>query len=284
MEYENAYDAILAMDDLDEEERAHFLKLRDERIVEDKLENIRCANESREQRLKELADLSLLEPMDEEFHAKYTPCEIPSETQLAPQWGSKLSHTKDFLFLAALLERSHEADYILQCGPRGKTEEWIYLPESARNPIPEGYTVKQRLSSNHVRRLFKECFFGFRKALSKPGRSHWCYSIGGIEIRHAGSRGDQPFWDFAANLHHPFHKGRDPLLEGLYARRFFDFPDTQATKEAPFLCPIDGPVRAVRASLNSPNWTWRKECGRSWRMALCPKCLGELAETGYAMN
>ena len=284
MDYENAYDAILAMDDLDEEERAHFTRLRDERIVEDKLERIRYAAERKEKRLKALADLSLIDPKGTSFHDEITPREMPPDSQLAPQWGAKLSSTKDYLFLAALLERSHDADYILQCGPRGKTEEWIYLPDTHYDDMPEGFTVKQRLSSNHVRRLFKESFFGFRKGLANTRRANWSHFIGGIEIRHTGSRGDQPFWDFAAKLQHPFEKDHDPLLMGLYEVRFFDFPEIKATKEGSFLCPLDGPVSAVNGAIRSPEWTWRDLCGREFRMALCPKCLGELAETGFAMN
>jgi len=284
MEYDDFYDPFLENEELTEERRNELRKLNEERKQVDRSEKIQRAAERKEQRLMALSDLSLLNTSDAAFHAAITPSEAPSENQLTPRWGKKLSQTKDFLFLAALLERSHDADYILQCGPRGKTEDWIYIPDTRQGDMPEGFTVKQRFSSNHVRRLFKECFYGFRDGLSWPGRSNWCYSIGGIEIRHAGSRGDQPFWDFADRLLHPFQKGNDPLLQGLYARRFFNFSETNVTAENPFLCPIDGPVRAVKASLSSPNWTWRELCGRSWRMAICPMCLGELAQTEYLMN
>lgn len=277
------YQEMLADESLDEETRAMIM----ERIREDEEEVAKERAAAKRRRLKTLADLSLLRT------SRFSAIEsdgkpggfcVPPDTQLAPRDGGKLCNTKDYLFLAALLERSRDADYILQCGPAGKTQEWIYLPDNRQDPIPEGFTVKQRRSPQEVRRLFRECFFGFRRMLAMNSRSGMSLSIGGIELRHAGSRGDRPFWDFAARLDHPFTRAGDPLLENLQARRLFDFPETKASGAKPFLCPIDGPVAAVGGEAASPEWTWRHLCGREWSMALCPHCLGELAETGFKMN
>ncbi len=274
------YESLLADNDLDEETRAMILK----RIAEDASEIAAEKAAARRRRLKAMADLSLLKPGGFSRGQARIAAEIPEETQLAPKGGGKLCNTRDYLFLAALLERSRDADYILQCGPAGKTMDWIYLPDSLQELIPEGFTVKQRRSPQEVRRLFRECFYGFRRELGRQGRSGMSLSIGGIEVRHAGSRGDQPFWDFAAQLHHPFHRDRDPLLEGLHTRRLLDFPKTKTSAKTPFLCPVDGPVAAIEGKASSPAWTWRHLCGREWTSALCPKCLGELAETGFSMS
>jgi len=277
------YEELLADEDLDEETRAMIL----ERIREDEVEVAKERAAAKRHRLKALADLSLLkisrlrvmEPVGETGG----PC-VPPDTQLAPRGGGKLCNTRDYLFLAALLERARDADYILQCGPAGKTQEWIYLPDSQQELIPDGFTVKQRRSPQELRRLFKECFYGFRRALSSTERSAMSFSIGGIEVRHAGTRGDRPFWDFAARLDRPFTRDGDPLLENLHARRLLDFFETKASGAMPFLCPLDGPVAGIEGKATSPGWTWRQLCGREWRMALCPYCLGELVETGYSMN
>ena len=277
------YQDMLDDASLDEETRAMIM----ERIREDGEEIAKERAAAKRRRLKALADLSLLRTgrlRVTESDGKPGGFRVPPDTQLAPRDGGKLCNTKDYLFLAALLERSRDADYILQCGPSGKTQEWIYLPDTRQDLIPEGFTVKQRRSPQEVRRLFKECFYGFRRALATPDRSGMSLSIGGIEVRHAGSRGDRPFWDFAARLDHPFTRDGDPLMGGLHACRFFAFPEAVTPKGAPFLCPVDGPVSAVEGETSSPGWTWRHLCGREWSMALCPHCLGELAQTGYSMS
>jgi hypothetical protein len=280
MKHGTLYDHLLAEEDLDEETRAMIL----ERIRLDEEEAAKEKAAAKRRRLKALADLSLLKTPRKPPGCRSALHEIPPDTQLAPKGGGKLCNTQDYLFLALLLERSRDADYILQCGPAGKTQEWIYLPDNRQEMIPEGFTVKQRRSPQEVRRLFKECFYGFRRALSSTGRSAMSFSVGGVDVRYAGSLGDRPFWDFAARLDHPFHKGNDPLLEGLHSRRFVAIPESKTSKITPFLCPIDGPVSAVEGKATSLGWTWRHLCGREWRMALCPHCLGDLAETGFTMN
>jgi hypothetical protein len=255
-----------------------------ERIRLDEEEAAKEKAAAKRRRLKALADLSLLKTPRKPPGSRSAIHEIPPDTQLAPKGGGKLCNTQDYLFLAHLLERSRDADYILQCGPAGKTQEWIYLPDNRQEMIPEGFTVKQRRSPQEVRRLFKECFYGFRRALSSTGRSAMSFSVGGVDVRHAGSPGDRPFWDFAARLDHPFHKGNDPLLEGLHSRRFFAVAESKTSKTTPYLCPIDGPVTGIQGQATSPGWTWRELCGREWQSALCPHCLGELAETGFKMN
>jgi len=274
------YEELLADKSLDQETRAMIL----ERIRLDEEEVAKERATAKRRRLKALKDLSVLKTPRKTLGIHNALQEIPPDTQLAPKGGGELCNTEDYLFLAVLLERSHESDYILQCGPAGKTQEWIYLPDNRQEMIPEGFTVKQRRSPQEVRRLFKECFYGFRKGLSQASRSPWSYSIGGIEVRHAGSRGDQPFWDFAAQLHHSFGRGKDPLLDGLHSRSFFAAPESRTSKITPFLCPIDGPVAAIVGKVTSPGWTWRDLCGREWQSALCPHCLGEFAETGFKMN
>ena len=280
MKHGTLYDHLLAEEDLDKETRAMIL----ERI---RLEEEEAAKEkaaAKRRRLKALADLSLLKTPRKTTGSRSALHEIPPDTQLAPKGGGKLCNTQDYLFLALLLERSRDADYILQCGPAGKTQEWIYLPDNRQEMIPEGFTVKQHRSPQEVRRLFKECFYGFRRALSSTGRSAMSFSVGGVDVRHTGSPGDRPFWDFAARLDHPFHKGNDPLLEGLHSRRFFAVAESKTSKTTPYLCPIDGPVAGIQGQVTSPGWTWRQLCGREWQSALCPHCLGELAETGFKMN
>jgi hypothetical protein len=274
------YDHLLAEEDLDKETRAMILK----RIRLDEEEAAKEKAAAKRRRLKALADLSLLKTPRKTPGSHTALHEILPDTQLAPKGGGKLCNTRDYLFLAALLERSRDADYILQCGPAGKTQDWIYLPDNRPEMIPEGFTVKQRRSPQEVRRLFKECFYGFRRALSSTGRSAMSFSVGGVEVRHAGSLGDRPFWDFAARLDHPFTKDGDPLMDSLHARHLFDCTEAKTSKRTPFLCPIDGPVAAVEGKSTSPEWTWRHLCGREWRTALCPHCLGELAETGFTMN
>jgi|GEM_PF-2098751 len=280
MKHGTLYDHLLAEEDLDEKTRAMIL----ERIRLDEVEAAKEKAAAKRRRLKALADLSLLKTPRKTLGTRTDLHEIPPDTQLAPRGGGKLCNTEDYLFLAVLLERSRNADYILQCGPAGKTQEWIYLPDNRQELIPEGFTVKQRRSPQEVRRLFKQSFYGFRRALSSTERSAMSFSIGGIEVRHAGSRGDQPFWDFAARLHHSFNSQNDPLLEGLHSRRFFAAPESRTSKITPFLCPIDGPVAAIVGKVTSPGWTWRELCGREWQSALCPHCLGEFAETGFKMN
>jgi hypothetical protein len=108
------------------------------------------------------------------------------------------------------------------------------------------------------------------------------FSIGGIELRRSGGRGDKAFWEFATRLHHPFTRGKDSLLEELHTRPLLEFPTTARSKL--FLCPLDGPVKAIQGKVTSPDWTWEKMVGRSWKVALCPKCLGDLALTGFIMN
>jgi hypothetical protein len=255
-----------------------------ERIRLDEEEAAKEKAAAKRRRLKALADLSLLKIPRKPPSSHSALHKIPPDTQLAPKGGGKLCNTRDYLFLAVLLERSRDADYILQCGPAGKTQEWIYLPDNRLEMIPEGFTVKQRRSPQEVRRLFKECFYGFRRALSSTGRSAMSFSVGGVDVRHAGSPGDRPFWDFAARLDHPFHKGNDPLRDGLHSRRFFAVAKSKTSKTTPFLCPIDGPVAGIQGQVTSPGWTWRQLCGREWQSALCPHCLGELAETGFKMN
>lgn len=280
MKHGTLYDHLLAEEDLDEETRAMIL----ERIRLDQEEAAKEKAAAKRRRLKALADLSLLKTPRKTTGSRSALHEIPPDTQLAPKGGGKLCNTRDYLFLAVLLERSRDADYILQCGPAGKTQEWIYLPDNRLEMIPEGFTVKQRRSPQEVRRLFKECFYGFRRALSSTGRSAMSFSVGGVDVRHAGSPGDRPFWDFAARLDHPFHKGNDPLRDGLHSRRFFAVAESKTSKTTPFLCPIDGPVAGIQGQVTSPGWTWRQLCGREWQSALCPHCLGELAETGFKMN
>ena len=280
MKHGTLYDHLLAEEDLDEETRAMIL----ERIRIDEEEAAKEKAAAKRRRLKALADLSLLKTPRKPPGSRSALHEIPPDTQLAPKGGGKLCNTQDYLFLALLLERSRDADYILQCGPAGKTQEWIYLPDNRQEMIPEGFTVKQHRSPQEVRRLFKECFYGFRRALSSTGRSAMSFSVGGVDVRHAGSPGDRPFWDFAARLDHPFHKGNDPLLEGLHSRRFFAVAESKTSKTTPYLCPIDGPVAGIQGQVTSPGWTWRQLCGREWQSALCPHCLGELAETGFKMN
>ncbi len=274
------YQELLADEFLDRKTRAMIL----ERIRLDGEEAAKEKAAAKRRRLKALADLSLLKTPRKPPGSRSALHEIPPDTQLAPKGGGKLCNTQDYLFLALLLERSRDADYILQCGPAGKTQEWIYLPDNRQEMIPEGFTVKQRRSPQEVRRLFKECFYGFRRALSSTGRSAMSFSVGGVDVRHAGSPGDRPFWDFAARLDHPFHKGNDPLLEGLHSRRFFAVAESKTSKTTPYLCPIDGPVTGIQGKVTSPGWTWRELCGREWQSALCPHCLGELAETGFKMN
>jgi hypothetical protein len=274
------YQELLADEFLDRKTRAMIL----ERIRLDEEDAAKEKAAAKRHRLKALADLSLLKTPRKPPGSRSALHEIPPDTQLAPKGGGKLCNTQDYLFLALLLERSRDADYILQCGPAGKTQEWIYLPDNRQEMIPEGFTVKQRRSPQEVRRLFKECFYGFRRALSSTGRSAMSFSVGGVDVRHAGGPGDRPFWDFAARLDHPFHKGNDPLLEGLHSRRFFAVAETKTSKTTPFLCPIDGPVAGIQGKVTSPGWTWRELCGREWQSVLCPHCLGELAETGFKMN
>jgi hypothetical protein len=267
MKHGTLYDRLLAEEDLDEVDRAAKEK-----------------PAAKRRRLKALADLSLLKTPRKTLGIRTDLHEFPPDTQLAPRGGGNLCNTEDYLFLAVLLERSRNADYILQCGPAGKTQEWIYLPDNRQELIPEGFTVKQRRSPKEVRRLFKQSFFGFRKRLSQTGRSFCSYSIGGIEVRHAGSPGDQPFWDFAARLHHSFNSQNDPLLDDLHSRHFFAAPESRTAKITSFLCPIDGPVAAIEGKAKSPEWTWRMRCGREWHSALCPHCLGQLAEQLTRMN
>jgi hypothetical protein len=280
MPFRSFYEEILMDECLDEETKARIL----EQLHDEREEYFRDKAVERARRLHALANLSLLNPDIAELPDGMEAKAIPPDEQLAPEQGDRLCETNDHLFLATILNRSRNSDYILQCGPVGTTTEWIYLPEREVTAIPEGYTIKQRRSPQEIIRLFKECFYGFRMALAAPERSDMSFSIGGIDVRHAGSHGDQPFWNLAARIHHPFFKGNDPLLEGLCSRHFFEFPETRATGSTPFLCPIDGPVAAVEAKMTTPGWTWRQLCGREWHIALCPKCLGEFGETGFLIN
>jgi hypothetical protein len=190
-----------------------------------------------------------------------------------------MGETVDILFLAMLLERSRESSVIMQCAPESGAGGWILV---VGEDSPEGFTIKQRLSHKGIRRIFREKVYGFRRALSSPQSSHMNFSINGVEVRRAGGRGDKAFWEFATRLTHPFTREKDLLMEGLHTIRLLDYKANPVTDY--FLCPLDGPVKAVRAKVSSPSWTWEKMVGRSWSIALCPMCLGELATTGYSLS
>lgn len=271
------YEKLLSRTNLNPEIRAKIEERIRSREDADKKE--KAASKSR--RLRTLEDLSLLKPCRlrvMEPDLKFGEQCIAPDTQLAPKDGRELSTTRDYLFLATLLERSREADYILQCGPSGKNQEWIYLPDNHQELIPEGFALKHRVSPQEVSLFFEECFFLFRRTVATRGRCEMSLSIGGVEVRHAGSRGDRPFWNFAARLDHPFTRDEDSLLENLHAGRLFDFPETKASGKTRFLCPVDGAVTAIEGKITNPRGVWRGLCGREWRVALCPHCLGELAQ------
>jgi hypothetical protein len=268
------YESLLADKDLDEEMRMMILK----RIAEDEREIAADKASAKRRRAKALADLSLLNP-DPSLQAGEMARRLPDAANHAPRDGKKIGETADFLFLATLLDHSQESQTVLQCAPKSGTGEWILI--AGENP-PEGFLVKQRLSHKGIRRIFRDKVYGFRRALGSPEAACMNFSIGGVDIRRAGGRGDKAFWHFASRLYHPFHQAGDNLLDSLHSRRLLDFSET--SHDDLFLCPLDGPVNAISGKVSSPDWTWEKMVGRSWSIALCPMCLGELATTGYSLS
>ncbi len=268
------YASLLAEEDLDEETRAMIMK----RIEEDAREIAKQKYAAKRHRAKALADLSLLNP-DRSLRPGKMAHQLPDAANHAPRDGKKIGETADVLFLATLLKRSSESQTILQCAPVSGSGAWILLV--GENP-PEGFLVKQRLSHKGIRRIFREKYYGFRRALGSHETACMNFSIGGVELRRAGGLGDKAFWHFASRLHHPFHRAGDTLLDSLHSRKFLDFPET--CHDDLFLCPLDGPVNAISGKVSSPDWTWEKMVGRSWSIALCPMCLGELATTGYSLS
>jgi len=268
------YDHLLADKDLDDKTRTMIVK----RMEEDTLEIAKEKAESKRQRLKSLADLSVLNPDPSLVAGKISGC-LPGADVHAPRDGERPSETRDILFLATLLKDSKEFQSVLQCTPISGSGSWIFI---AGECPPEGYVLKQRLTHKGIRRIFRERFYGFRRALSSPSAVCMNFSIGGIELRRSGGRGDKAFWEFAARLHHPFTRVKDSFLEELHTRPLLEFPTIACSKL--FLCPLDGSVKAIQGKVTSPAWTWEKMVGRSWKVALCPKCLGDLALTGFTMN
>lgn len=268
------YDDLLEEGDLDEKTRAMIL----EQIRLDAEEASKAKAATKRRRLKALDNLSLLDP-DLSLVPEEISHRLPGEGVHAPRDGVKPSDSRDILFLATLLEKSRAFSAILQCAPVSGIGNWIYLAE---NCASEGFIVKQKLSAKGIGRIFRKSFYGFRRAISSPDPAGMSFKIATVELRPAGSRGDKAFWDFVARLHHPFSKLGDPLLEGLHTRKLLNFPPSLQTDL--FLCPLDGPVKAIEGEVSSPAWTWEELLGRSWSVALCPMCLGDLATTGYAMN
>ena len=267
------YEELLADETLDEEKRAVIL----ERIRLDEDHVAKEKSAAKRRRLKALGDMSILKP-DHSLRTDFISTCLPGCDVQAPRDGKKLKETRDILFLSTLLKRSIASGCVLQCAPLSGYGGWIYHPGDRS---PAGYAIKQKLSTSGIRRIFRERFFGYRKALGSTIAAAMTFSLGGVVLRPAGSRGDKAFWDFAARLSHPFSRESDTLLTALHTVRLLDFsPDNQGL----LVCPIDGCVRAVEAKLTSPNWTWENMVGREWRMALCPLCLGELVETGCSMN
>lgn len=268
------YESLLADKDLDEEMRALIMN----RIAEDAKEIASEKASAKRRRAKALADRSVLEHAGLLAPGEISRC-LPDEGVNAPRDGKKIGETSDILFLAMLIERSRDSSEILQCAPASGTGGWIL--EVGEDP-PEGFIVKQRLSHKGIRRIFRDKVYGFRRALGSPEAACMNFSIGGVDIRRAGGRGDKAFWHFASRLYHPFHRAGDNLLDSLHSRRLLGFPET--SPESVFLCPLDGPVNAISGKVSSPDWTWEKMVGRSWSIALCPMCLGELVTIGYSLS
>ena len=271
------YEELLADEDLDEETRAMILV----RIREDEVEVAKERAAAKRHRLKALADLSVLQP-DARLKAGSLSRQPPAPEASAPRDGEKLQDTRDMLFLASLMERSHGSTSVLQCAPlsgQAGQGSWIYhLGEQA----PQGYAIKQKLSARGIRRILRDSFYGFRKALGSKTTVAMTFSLGDVILRPAGSRGDKAFWEFVGRLYHPICKQGDGLLENLHTTPMVDFGPVVPSDL--FICPLDGPVQAIGGKLTSPGWTWGSMVGREWRMALCPLCLGELAQTGYSMS
>ena len=242
--------------------------------------------EAKSLRLKALASMALLNPPDnaKSHDLDHWSSTLPDDSCLAPRDGQQVGKTRDFIFLAALLERSKEATGILQCADSGTKGSHIYLPETTNTELPDGFEIKQHLKVSTIRGLFRKGFYVFRAALSAKGKSGMTLFVGGVELRPAGSLGDAAFWKFASRLEHPFSKDGDPLLDRLYRLPLLSHPARKGSAKAPAICPLDGPVMPISGKAKSPGWTWRHLVGRGWEMALCPKCLGELAQTGFSMN
>jgi hypothetical protein len=274
MKHSPIYDDLLAEKNLDEETRKQILH----RMAEDAREVAAKKAATKRLRLKSLADLSVLIPGTSPAPGEISRC-LPDAGVNAPRDGKKIGETADILFLAMLLERSRESSEIMQCATISGTGAWILVV--GEDP-PEGFIVKQRLSHKGIRRIFRDKVYGFRRALGSPEAACMNFSINGVEVRRAGGCGDKAFWQFAARLYHPFHRAGDALLDSLHSRILLQFPE--ASHDELFLCPLDGPVNAIEGEVSSPDWTWEKMVGRSWNVALCPMCLGDLATNKYSMS
>lgn len=196
------YDELLADKSLDQETRALVLDC----IRLDEKEVAKKKADAKRRRLKALCDDTILEP-DLSLKSGIISHYLPGSDVRSPRDRKKLQDTRDILFLATLIELSHESGWVLQCAALSGQGDWIYHPGES---TPAGYAIKQKFSTRGLRRIFRESFFGYRRALGSPNTATMTFSLGGVVLRPAGSRGDKAFWDLAARLDNPFFRGGRP--------------------------------------------------------------------------
>jgi len=205
-------------------------------------------------------------------------CDLPRDKKT-------LQKSEDVLFLASLLKRSEPNQQIL-CALDSKGFRHFFPESKEKGLATMSMQIKSRINRSTIRRIFAEKFYGFRRALTSDTPLRNELALGDDVIKAVKSRGNKNLWIFASELAHPFSEKGDPLLDELHRIPLLRWkvPSCSKIPKGFFFCPLDGPVQPLKATMKTPEESWRLRCGCKWQFSLCLSCLGVFASKIIVRN
>jgi hypothetical protein len=221
--------------------------------------------------------------------------ELP--TGISPRDGKTVGKTNDLLFEFRLL--THRERGCRRLSVFREEKSLLYLVQDASgtflHPVtgipvkPSGEwtpcgTINMSIIQKHIK-----TFWDFR-AMGKgysTGHSDYTLCVEGLRLSKKGKMDQMAI--SAAEKRWPgwaLDGGDDLLIDHINELKYFNVSAWEAASLGNdiVLCPLDGPVRFILGDFISSDKSWRDMCGRHYKYALCPKCLGTFAAKLFVMN
>ncbi len=215
----------------------------------------------------------------------------PPASLVTPRDGRRILFTKDFHFIARILETWSDrlpALWEFQPEEETSTAHYYFKDSSGRLHHPlSGMPVEPPDDAEpgecftdpaSLHRHLTEDFFYLRCLLTQRCKTDLTLCFQGNPLLHAGEPLKATLDTLNSELGHPVNVDDDPILDHLETLRFTASAhrDDSEPDDGRPVCPLDGPVTPLRIGITTPMWTWKAWCGCSWEIHACPGCLGEL--------